>query len=222
MEAFESFEHAGFTVELHQDWEASSPADFDNLGELVSFPALWREYAFGKDGQTPGRESTEQEDEAFERGGWRLLERYLLTACGYVCAVPFEFYDYGSGGQVLRYTEAPASRADRVAGFIVTTADRVEELGAPRDDVERQLRAELEDWRAYVAGEVSGYVVRDASGGAVESCFGFYPDGEGDGLGEVRAEARSAAEAVRSAVERRARQTARGWAMAHGVSAVTR
>lgn len=226
-EPFETFEHAGFTIELHPDWDnPPAPSDWDNLGELVSFSPLWREYAYGKDGQTPGRESTSQEDAAFERGGWRLLERYLLSACGYVCAIPFRFDDYGSGGCSIRET----SDDDRMAGFLVTTADRVEELGAPRGDVERQLRGELAEWGQYAAGEVVGYVVRETvqtSSGAnvgrvVDSCWGFYPEHfntgpVGDGLEYVRTEARAAAENEAADRVERARLASFGWGYAHGM-----
>ncbi len=163
-----------------------------------------------------------------------MLHRYLLTAVGYVAAVPFSFSDYGSGGAVLSPGDPGETHDYGMAGFIVTTADRVEELGAPRGDEERQLRGELRDWAAFVAGEVVGYVVKDTDGEVVDSCWGFYPEhftpeereqygrpATDDGLEYVRQEARDAAESERDERIERAERRQLGWALARVGSPVT-
>lgn len=206
MEAFETFEHHGYTCELHHDEEPSSPADWDQLGELVAFDSLWRDYRFAE------RNSTGAEDEALERGGWKVLARYLRMTRGAI-AVPFYYADYGSGGARLWATDADD---DNPSGFIYTTPERVRELcgdpvppwdpaldpfycpadwtGSPVEWIEEQLRGELKTWNDYVEGRVVGYVVRGADGDVLDSCWGFYPDTDGDGLDYVRGEAREAAE----------------------------
>ncbi len=219
MEPFETFEHAGFTVELHPDWdEPTKPSDWDQAGELVAFDPLWREFRFAE------RNSTQEEDDALERGGLRLLARYLWMTAG-ATIVPFTYQDYGSSGAILSATDLDS---DRAAGFIVTDAARMERVGAT--DAEAVLRAELREWSSYVAGEIVGYVVRDGTypnGDVIDSCWGFYPEhftGEerarygrpatDDGLEYVRSEARSAAESERDERARRAREVREGWASA--------
>lgn len=208
MEAFESFEHAGFVCELHQDEEPASPTEWDELGTMVALGRPeWRLIDADHSGQ---------EGEAFERGGTAMLLRYLRTVLGQV-VVPFRLDDYGSGGLVLTVA---TEHAERISGWIYTTRERCAELGAPWEDAERQLRNELENWRAFFAGEVYGYVVRDPGTGAVvDSVWGFYPDDVGDGLEELRAEARAAAVAERGSREARRRAVASGWASAHGCGA---
>lgn len=203
MEAFERFDHAGFVCELHMDEEPVSPADWDTLGTLVGFSGLARGWSF------PEREATGQEEEAFERGGFRLVARYLRLTSGAI-AVPFDFHDYGSSGTRLRSTSEDDRDAD---GFLVTTPARVVELASEeqaRDPewITRALVGELREWGAWAAQEVVGYVVRDREGTVIGSCWGFYPErftaaereqhgrpASDDGYEYVRQEARDAAEA---------------------------
>lgn len=183
MEAFESFEHAGMTCELHQDWDPSSPAEWDQLGTLVNF-----------DRNAPGESQpfgiVGSDTDAAERGGAALLVRYLRLTRG-IIAVPFRFSDYGSSGA---HISAASRDEESPSGYIFTTPERCAELGVDLADAERQLHGELSEWDSYVSGEVCGYIVRDPAGEVVDSVWGFYPDAEGDGLNELRAEARSAAQ----------------------------
>jgi len=189
MFAFETFEHAGCTIELHTDDEPTPPSDWDQLGTLVAMPSLWREYRFAE------RVADSEECDAIERGGFRLLARYLRMTRGEI-AVPFDYFEHGPQG-TLRM--APM-KEQSPSGYIYTTAERVRELcgEAPErqelDLIRASLIAELGDWRSYIEGRVIGFIVYDAEGNNVESCWGFYPDEEGDGYEHVRAEARAAAE----------------------------
>ena len=192
-EPFETFEHAGQTCELHQDYEPMSPADWDTLGELRGFDsARW-----GVSLESPHSGAEEANDRC-------ILTRYL-SLCHGVVAVPFYFADYGSSGARIYESTDPN-------GYIFTTHDRVTQLCGEdpayhaRDWIENALRGELETWDAYFQGDVCGYVVRDSAGAVVDSCWGFYPDDEGDGLEYVRGEARAAAEHEAAERERAARQ----------------
>lgn len=203
MEAFERFDHAGFVCELHTDEDPSSPADWDTLGTLVGFSDLTRGWEFTE------RNATWQEEEALERGEFRLVARYLRLTAGAI-AVPFEFRDYGSSGNRLLATSEDDSH---VNGFLVTTPGRVAELASEEQSrdpewIEEALRGELREWGAWAAQEVVGYVVRDQFGEVVDSCWGFYPEhfsaaereeygrpASDDGYEYVREEARAAATA---------------------------
>jgi hypothetical protein len=184
------------TCELHQDTDPVPPSDWDQLGELVAFPSLWRDYRFA------ARETTGTEDDALDRGGFALVSRYLKMAEGLV-TVPFHFQDYGSSGARMTiaatyYENGAVMFDDDPDGFIWTDAKRCAELGVDIANAEKQLCGELQEWAAWVAGEVVGFVVTDAHGETVESVWGFYPDkstsGDPLGLEHVRAEARAAAE----------------------------
>jgi hypothetical protein len=216
MEAFETFEHAGFVCELHYDEAAPSPADWDQLGTVYQFGRAWLQGAESASGDI---------EEAHERNRPGLVVRALRMAGE--TAVLFQFQDYGSGGS--RILALDDGEDDRATGYISTTDARGRELGIPEKDgeAERQLRGELKDWDAWVCGEVVGYVVREdvkTSNGAdvgevVHSVWGFYPERDvdgSDGYEYVRQEARDAAESERDSRAERARVAAAGWAMAHG------
>jgi hypothetical protein len=234
MEAFESFEHAGFTIELHTDDDPMSPGDWDQLGTMHSFDRGSELRGFG---DTFGDGS-----EAWERERPGLTIRYLRMSKQQP-AVLFQLQDYGSGGMRILALDDDEDRS--ATGYISTTPARIAELcgppqipsdpfyaprtwpatgpsaypnweGSAEDWVRGQLRAQLREWDAYVSGEVVGYVVKDARGEHVDSCWGFYPDDNRDPLEYVRAEARGQAEYERDHRAKRALETRRGWAIAHG------
>lgn len=229
MAAFEVFEHAGFVVELHPDWDdPSSPADWDTLGTLYAFSA--------RDGLGyrvhPPRQEEAPGDvaEAWGRERPGLTVRYL-RARGEL-AVLCRFEDYGSGAR-LRVLDDDED--ERATGYLSTTPARVAELCGTMPDgslyrtpdwegdgaswVRHALDGELGEWSSYVAGEVVGVVVRDEDGAMAESVWGFYPDRSepGDGLEYVREEGRAMAESCRDEIEARRQAVARGWAVAHGL-----
>lgn len=169
MDAIETFEHAGLKVEIHQDIDATSPADWDNLGTLVAFPRLSRNYSFAE------RESTGTEDDALDRGGFRLVKRYLsLTEGAY--ALAFDFYEHGPQCSLSSTSDDDNS----VAGFILTTPDRIKQLCGEDEKylepewVEKALNQELRVWRQYVEGDVYGYVIETDAPILGDSCWGFY------------------------------------------------
>lgn len=182
----ESFEHAGCQVSIYQDPEPGSPLEWDNLGIAVAFDYLAGEY---REGSFYERVSEGQEDEAYRRGGWQLLARYLRMTEG-AEAVPFSMADYGSSGLRI-YAESLDT--DRVAGFLY--ADRAKIIAEYGDDSEWSretarscLRAEIEALAQYAEGDIYGYIVEEDE--EHDSCWGFY------GIEEAKAEARSAAECI--------------------------
>lgn len=175
MDPFFTHEIGSCVVELHVDEEPLSPAEWDTLGVV---------YALNHGAEYQGFESIAQSHgnaiEANERGGARLLVRYLRLCHG-IYAVPFDLNDYGSSGvQLSRFLD---DETDPVDAYIATTHERVTELcgeGANYHEPEwiiDALRSELGEWRSWFDGEVVGYVVR-CQGAVVGSCWGFYPDSE--------------------------------------------
>ncbi len=226
MEAFESFEHAGFTVELHTDEDPMSPAEWDTLGTL---------YEFGRAQWNGMQDAPGDVDEAHDRNRAGLTVRYL-AARGEV-AVLVQFQDYGSSG--CRLLALDDDDDEIATGYISTTRKRIDELGVPAGDERRQLLGEIKEWDSYFQGEVVGYVVRESVqtlsganvGEVVHSVWGFYPEhftaeerakygrpSNDDDLEYVRTEAREAAEYERDERARRAIETVRGWSIAHNLA----
>jgi len=168
VETIHSEEHEGWKVDVFQDWDASSPKDWDTLGELVAFSRLARNYTFSD------RVADGTEEEAIERGGYRLLKRFLRFHGEY--AVTFRL-DEGGGGQARLYSSD--YDGSNPSGFIVTDRLRVNELCGtdPKyhtdEWIEKALEGELEAWGQYVEGDVWGWVVEGPDGQG-DSCWGFY------------------------------------------------
>jgi hypothetical protein len=84
-----------------------------------------------------------------------------------------------------------------MVGYIYTTEELIEMTGAPRDDIDRQLRGEVEEYSAYLEGNVWVFVVerrhcddRDCPHNEeLESIGGFYDSA--DALSEGKSEAKS-------------------------------
>ena len=173
MEAFETFEHEGMTVEIHSDYDAENPyKSFDQASEILSDV---KDYDLGE--PIPHPEAWYREDPTS-----RVMQRYLTMFGGYVLAIPFDFRDYGSGGARVRLTEPDD---DPASGFLVLSREAFDkEFGAfgmqlRSDDpeehtAERTCRGEFAAFRAYIEGEVFGYVVKDPAGNVLDSCWGYY------------------------------------------------
>ncbi len=213
MEAFETFEHAGFTVELHQDYDSGGPGEWDNLGALFAFESKDELNGFADRSDSIG-----QSLEAWDRERPGFTVRYL-RACGYH-AVLFRYEDYGSSG--ARVVALDDDEDVRATGYIACSFERMREEGPVDGDWRRALVGELANWDAWVEGRVAGYVIREAVtssiganvGAVVGSCWGFYPDETGDGLDYVREEARNDAEGLRDQRIARAEARQLGWALA--------
>lgn len=202
MEAIETYEQDGFTVRVYQDEEPGSPAEWDQLGELVACDPLWREYRFAE------RVTTSQEDRAIEDGGFTLLARYLCMTEG-AEVLPFTFQDYGSSG--ARLYEA-GEDTDRLAGFIVCDRAKIiaeygDDSPANREKARTVLSGELKEWGQYVEGDVYGYMIAGPDGEDYDSLWGMY------GWEYVVEEARAALAATIEGEREEARKIAQSMAL---------
>jgi hypothetical protein len=184
MEAIETFEVRGLTVKIFPDYDPESPRkDRDNLAECVAFPVLSQNYDIAD------RESTGMEDDALDRRGFALVSRYLRMFEG-AETLPFHFQDYGSGGASVFAGDVSD---ENPSGFFVVTRDRiVREYGndsaESRKLAQQVMEGELTELRQYAEGDIYGYVVEDAEGETLDSCWNFY------GFDYAKEEARNAAE----------------------------
>jgi len=125
------------------------------------------------------------ERDALERGGWKLLVRYLRMSKDAVCVLPVSGLDHS--GQTIWVASSPGetSASDSAGwdsggiGFIYTTRERVKELGIPDttreikmrlgfgsytdtvSEVEAQLRGQIEELDQLMTGDVWGIVVSE-------------------------------------------------------------
>jgi hypothetical protein len=178
----ETFQHNGFTVKLCLDPCPENPRKvFDHMATLY---CCHRGYDLGD--TTPAwRNEPLSKEEIIEREG-----------AGQVLAI-LPLYVYEHGG----ITMSAGGFSDRwdsgQVGWGYVTREGAEKMGCIGETYdtaffERAIKGEVEEYDHYLTGQVYGYVVEDAEGDELESCWGFYGD-----LDYVRSEARSAAEHAR-------------------------
>lgn len=165
----ESYEHAGIPVRIVYDPEPQDPREWTQLGEMVCWH---RRYNLGD------RQIDSREQEALERGGMRLLNRYLRLVKGATCVVPLGLIDhsglamYPGGGP---HWSDSAGWDSGTVGFIYDTPEGRADCGTPPDKIEEGLKAEIKEYDQFLRGEVYGYIVADGCDDE-ESCFGFFGD----------------------------------------------
>jgi len=197
---FETIEgELGFTAKLYHDEDPESPRrDRDNLGIMVCFH---HRYALGD------KHALRLEDflSTIVYDGWAGLEAHLRKEEGAIIVLPLYLYDHsglrmkvGSFRGLLPQGHAEFDSGQ--VGFIYTTRKRiVENFMGKRLTKERLalaeevLRGEVEEYDQYLSGDVWGFVIEDAEGEHIDSCWGFY------GLDYARGEAtRALGEALAS------------------------
>lgn len=170
MEAVETYEHEGVTVEIHWDGDATSPREWDNATIMVTQADRYL---------SPDEPQFPNEREAFLRGDYELLERYLRTACGVVAFGQWQ------------------SQRD-CWGYAYVTRERADELGIT--DPDGALKAETDEYGSWAQGKAYGYIV-DPDGPDEDSCWGFIGDidyckSEANSMAEWVAKARRGADRV--------------------------
>lgn len=171
MDALETIEKDGWTAKLYHDEDAQNPRkDCDQLGIMVCWH---RNYDLGD------RKPTETEQDALQRGGFRLLERYLRMSEGGRNLIKLGLYDHSgitmyAGGGALG--QDPGGWDSGTVGFIYTNTEQINLIGAPLESLDRQLHAEIEEYDQYLTGDVYGYVIEDEDGEERDSCWGFFGD----------------------------------------------
>ena len=157
---------------VHDD-DPTSPREFDNLSIMVLFHKRYN---------LPNEFAIDFAD--YE--GWADM-RAGIEAEGGINILPVWGYDHGSlaiaAGDNNPFT-CPWDSGQ--LGFVFTTEERIEWLGADRDRIEEFLKLEVEEYSRYSMGEVYGYEVFDDRGEVIDSCWGYY------GYADAEAEAKAA------------------------------
>lgn len=212
MKPFDTYEHAGVTVELYYDEDPMSPlTDHDGVPSIVSFTPDFdgNEYLSveedltleceqcGGSGLEPNREVATSDEAICSRcegeGTVRVtLAEYMRAGFEGDVVIPLRYDDYGARGSRL----VPADSENANAAVYVTPEQLRDEWSGSREQAEAYMRAYVGEVDAWLRGEVYGYVIKGPNGEDLEppfydSCWGFIGD-----LSYVKAEANRAAEGV--------------------------
>jgi len=122
----------------------------------------------------------------------RMTEDELMRSTneGFKAVLPVYLYEHGG----VTMSTAPFGDAwdSGQVGWAYVTRRDAKAWGCGEDfDYEEAIRVEVREYDRYLTGEVYGYVIENAEGEELDSCWGFL-----EGLADVRKVARDAAEHV--------------------------
>jgi hypothetical protein len=133
------------------------PRENDNLAHIVG---SHRHYTIG-DGEPPADHMR-----ALERGGIRLLYRWLRRYHGLVAFTKLGMYDHSG---ITFYSVPLGSSATHVfdsggwdsgaVGYAYVLRSDLERIGTHAEDAERVMEAEISEYDSWVRGDVWGFVV---------------------------------------------------------------
>jgi hypothetical protein len=195
-EPIETFEHAGHTIKIMPDdyagGEDTNPRACDgNVGVMI---APHRTYTLGDADQAARSEPYARALAAMDRLPAALFPRYARAFLGATVVLPVAMIDHSGlsmwvGSQASPFD--PGGWDSGQVGWIFDTPALVAEAGIDAGQVEDCLRAEVKVYDAHLQGNVVGYVVEDADGTEVGSCWGFLIVDNDEDLEYVREQARS-------------------------------
>lgn len=208
MSDYIEFEHAGLTVRIHTEEEAShaDPRDNTNLGVMF---CDYRGYDLGDKDAPQRRALRPLDDDDFAAA----IVQYLKDEHGARVILPLFVYEHSGitmkvGGR-LDKSEDDFTRTNRYpfdsagwdtssVGVIFDTAESRKVCGCEDftdEQIEEGLRSEVSEYATYLEGNVFWYQVIDADGDTLDSCGGFIDaDIWNEEKSHTYQEARSAAE----------------------------
>jgi hypothetical protein len=179
---FETIEHMGYTIELHQDEDTIDPReDYDHLGHMVCWH---RCYNLGDEQPIQSPEAwlidlaadynpSDREIED-EEAAWKILEKHI------VC-LPLYLYDHSGITMNTGGFSCPWD-SGQVGWIYVTRKEMLKEWSRKKwskklwGKAVDLLESEVKTYDDYLTGNVYGYVILDPDGEDVDSCWGFYGD----------------------------------------------
>ena len=185
IDPYETLEHNGFTINIHQDTDPTSPSDWENDALfLVGFNdrhftvhnksmditcAADVEAYMTWDGEIPEEpihatdcercEAKADEREAYEEWKSSHIPGYEVF--------PLQAYIHGGVALSLGAFSCPWDSGQ--VGYVLIKLSDVGE-GKARECAERLV----ETWNQYLSGDVWGFSITDSDGEEVESCWGIY------------------------------------------------
>lgn len=150
----DTIEYRNHTIKINYDENATNPREDDQLGTII----CWGKYSYlGDDKDTP-KNCTLQE-----------YKDELESAEHEIVAHPIYLYDHS--GITIRTTPFSCPWDSGQIGYIVMNERFVQrEFNGDRERAGKCLDAEIEEYNAYLTGDVYGYEIV----GKRESCWGYY------------------------------------------------
>jgi hypothetical protein len=170
------------TIEIHQDEDAESPREWDNVGTMW---CAHRRYNLG-DEQFRETEPIEEKRAEIEKEGGIVLPLYLYDHSGITMRTsPFSCpWDSGQVGIIWATREKILSEW---GGKSKRMTKKV------REQATQYLVGEVQTYDDYLTGNVYGYVCLGPDGEDIDSLWGMFPNQEDNGWnGYVLSEAKSA------------------------------
>lgn len=160
MSDYETYEHNGLTITIHDDEGSESPREWDNVGTMI---CSHRNYNLG-----------DEQLQADEFDGWEDVKKYLKKERKASIILPLGLYDHGG---ITMYVGENHDRWDGgQVGFIYCTKEDIDrEWNGNRKQAEKYLRGEIETYDQYLTGDIYGITVTNPRNGEeLENCWGFY------------------------------------------------
>jgi len=155
------------TAYIFRDEHPENPREaFDGFGTMACFH---RRYALGDKGHG---------FKAEDYRGWEEMEQAILRQNPGALILPLYLYDHS--GITMRTVPFSCPWDSGQVGFIFATREKVLRTWGAKRMTERirnlaleALRSEVEEYDAYLTGDVYGYIVEDQDGEELDSCWGF-------------------------------------------------
>lgn len=152
MEAIKTYDHKGYTIEIHYDEWGESPRNWDNFGTMACYH---RRYTIGDEKQ--------YEDPI-------ALQEYLTTSEDMIY-LPVYMYEHSG---IALSTSPFGDRWDSgQIGFIYMTKEKAKEEGITEYEALDRLDREVKTMDDFVRGNVYGYKVFNDEGEELDSCWGY-------------------------------------------------
>jgi hypothetical protein len=181
----------GYSIEFHQDEDAGNPLkEFDCEPTLVLHERAEQHFGWTTD-EDWGRKLNGALDRVRVRhdkaASLALIARWLRVFHDVPVALPVGAGEHsgtwvylGSGSDQF---DPQGWDSGWIGWFFVTGKELVEDWGHKPEDLTTERVTELLEgsfgtFKAYVAGEVYGWVALDPEGDTIQSCWGFYGDDE--------------------------------------------
>ena len=144
MKAIETKIKKGYTLEVHYDESPSSPREDDNI---FTFNCYHRNYDLSDVDQSD-RDNIDQ--------------------------VKFPIYMYDHSSIALSSTPFGCKWDSGQVGIASISRAKIETEGLDVKKLEDYLEGELEEYQAYINGEVYGYMLTDEEDDVIESSWGYF------------------------------------------------
>jgi hypothetical protein len=147
------------TLDIMHDEDPESPREWTNLGKMICFH---RRYDLG--------DKTDYRSDDYS--GWDDLRAALEADDDVLCILPLYLMDHSGLAMNTGGFGCPWDSGQ--VGFIIATKATVAECGTPPELIEECLRCEVKTYSQYISGDCYGYVIADAEGEHIDSCWGFF------------------------------------------------